>query len=235
VDPDPSTGPDVGRRVLLVDDDRTLLRALAINLRTRGWEVVPANDGRSAVKLAAERRPAVVVLDLGLPDMDGLDVIAALRRWSTVPIIVLTARHSRQQTIAALDAGADDYVTKPFAVDELLARVRAAARRSTPDTGAAVVEAGTLRIDLARKRVHRAGEEVRLTGTEWSLLEALVRHRGHLVGTTELLQAVWGPAYGTETNYLRVFVAQLRRKLEEDPSVPVHIVTHPGRGYVFEV
>lgn len=225
---------DAPRRVLLVDDDAPLLRALAINLRSRGWAVTTSSDGRSALERAADSRPDVIVLDLGLPDIDGQEVITRLRAWSTTPIVVLTARHSRQQTVAALDAGADDYVTKPFSVEELLARIRAAARRSSTEDNAAVVQAGDLLVDLARKKVHRSGTEVRLTPTEWSLLEVLVRNRGHLVGTTALLQDVWGPAYGTETNYLRVYVAQLRRKLEDDPSRPRHLITRPALGYVFE-
>ena len=225
---------DATRRVLLVDDDAPLLRALTINLRSRGWAVTTASDGRSALERAADSRPDVIVLDLGLPDIDGQEVITRLRVWSTTPIVVLTARHSRQQTVAALDAGADDYVTKPFSVDELLARIRAAARRSSPEDNAAVVEAGALQVDLARKKVYRCEAEVRLTPTEWALLEVLVRNRGHLVGTTTLLQEVWGPAYGTETNYLRVYVAQLRRKLEDDPSTPRHLITRPAQGYVFE-
>ena len=225
---------DATRRVLLVDDDAPLLRALTINLRSRGWAVTTASDGRSALERAADSRPDVIVLDLGLPDIDGQEVITRLRVWSTTPIVVLTARQSRQQTVAALDAGADDYVTKPFSVDELLARIRAAARRSSPEDNAAVVEAGALQVDLARKKVYRCEAEVRLTPTEWALLEVLVRNRGHLVGTTTLLQEVWGPAYGTETNYLRVYVAQLRRKLEDDPSTPRHLITRPAQGYVFE-
>lgn len=228
-------GEGSGGRVLLVDDDAALLRALAINLRSRGWAVTAAADGQSALRLAAEQEVDVVVLDLGLPDVDGLEVLRRLRAWSTTPVVVLTARHSRQQTIAALDAGADDYVTKPFSVDELLARLRAAARRAAPDPGTPVVVAGALEVDLAGKRVLRDGVEVRLTPTEWSMLEVLVRHRGQLVPSRRLLQEVWGPAYRTESNYLRVFAAQLRRKLEDDPSRPVHIVTRPGQGYVFQV
>lgn len=227
---------DAVARVLVVDDDLVLQRALAVTLRSHGWDVATADDGATAVQRVAEAPPDVVLLDLGLPDMDGIQVIAALRTWTSTPVVVLTARHSREQTVAALDAGADDYVTKPFGVDVLLARLRAAARRSTPgERGGAVVEAGALRIDLARKRVERDGAEVRLTPTEWALLEVLVRRRGHLVGTQELLQEIWGPAYRTESNYLRVYAAHLRRKLEDDPSSPVHLVTRPGRGYVFEV
>jgi len=222
---------------LVVDDEPRLARALAINLRARGWDVVVAGDGRSALAAAAKRPPDVVVLDLGLPDMDGVEVIEGLRGWTRVPIIVLSARQDSSDKVTALDAGADDYVTKPFGMDELLARVRAAVRRAAPiEAGdSPVVEAGDLVIDLARKKVSRGGVDVRLTPTEWHLLEVLVRRRGRLVEQRQLLQEVWGPAYGTETNYLRVYAAQLRRKLEEDPSRPRHLLTEPGLGYRFEV
>ena len=222
---------------LVVDDEPRLARALAINLRARGWDVVVAGDGRSALAAAAKRPPDVVVLDLGLPDMDGVEVIEGLRGWTRVPIIVLSARQDSSDKVTALDAGADDYVTKPFGMDELLARVRAAVRRAAPiEAGdSPVVEAGDLVIDLARKKVSRAGVDVRLTPTEWHLLEVLVRRRGRLVEQRQLLQEVWGPAYGTETNYLRVYAAQLRRKLEDDPSRPRHLLTEPGLGYRFEV
>ncbi|WP_250445870.1 response regulator transcription factor [Actinotalea sp. C106] len=224
-----------GHRVLVVDDDAALLRVLAITLRAHGWEVLTAPDGETALAAVADLSPDVVVLDLGLPDLDGQEVLARLRGWTRTPVVVLSARHGGEATIAALDAGADDYVTKPFAVDELLARLRAAVRRAEPPVGGgAVVEAGTLRVDLARKRVERHGQEVRLTPTEWSMLEVLVRQAGHLVSHQDLLHEVWGPAYGTESNYLRVYAAQLRRKLEDDPSHPVHLLTRPGRGYVFE-
>ena len=224
-------------RVLVVEDDPALQRALAINLRARRWEVSTAATGREALELAASGHHDVVVLDLGLPDMDGTEVLAGLRGWTRVPVIVLSARGDSHDKVGALDAGADDYVTKPFGMDELLARLRAALRRAAPSesgTDDAVVEAGSLRIDLARKKVARDGVDVRLTPTEWNLLEVLVRHRGRLVGQRQLLQEVWGPAYGTETNYLRVYAAQLRRKLEPDPAHPVHLVTEPGMGYRFE-
>jgi two-component system KDP operon response regulator KdpE len=222
--------------VLIVEDEAPIARALAINLRARGWDVHLAADGRQALEQAAQRHPDVVVLDLGLPDMDGVDVIAGLRGWTRVPIIVLSARQDSSEKVEALDAGADDYVTKPFGMDELLARLRAAVRRAVP--GEAVeessVNAGSLVVDLARKKVSRDGSDVRLTPTEWHLLEVLVRNRGRLVSQKQLLQEVWGPAYGTETNYLRVYTAQLRRKLEDDPSHPVHLITEPGMGYRFE-
>ena len=230
------TDDDVaGRRVLVVDDEPQLVRALPINLRARGWEVTSAAVGGSALTAAARSQPDVVVLDLGLPDIGGVEVIRGLRGWTRVPIIVLSARQDSDDKVEALDAGADDYVTKPFGMDELLARLRAAVRRATPGPqDVPVVEAGTLRVDLARKRVERDGADVRLTPTEWNLLEVLVRHRGKLVGSRQLLHEVWGPAYGTETNYLRVYVAQLRRKLEPNPSQPRHLITEPGMGYRFE-
>ena len=224
-----------GTRILVVDDEPGLVHALAINLRAHGWEVTTALDGASALDLAASSHPDVVLLDLGLPDITGLDVIAGIRGWSRVPIVVLSARQQGEDKVDALDAGADDYVTKPFGMNELLARLRAAVRRAAPaDTTEAVVEAGDLTIDLARRRVLRQGSEVRLSPTEWALIEVLVRNRGKLVSRKQLLQEVWGPAYATETGYLRVYAAQLRRKLERDPAHPRHIITQPGMGYVFE-
>jgi two-component system KDP operon response regulator KdpE len=222
--------------VLIVEDDPQIARALAINLRARGWQVVVAADGRGALEAAAARHPDVVVLDLGLPDLDGIEVIEGLRGWTRVPIIVLSARQDSADKVDALDAGADDYVTKPFGMDELLARLRAAVRRAIPvdGSGEPVVVAGRLAVDLARKKVTREGVDVRLTPTEWHLLEVLVRHRGRLVSQKQLLQEVWGPQYGTETNYLRVYTAQLRRKLEDDPAHPQHLITEPGMGYRFE-
>ncbi|MDM8084563.1 response regulator transcription factor [Cellulomonas cellasea] len=223
-------------RVLVVDDEPGLVRALAINLRAHGWEVATATDGAHALDLAASWRPDVVLLDLGLPDIGGLDVLAGIRGWSRVPVVVLSARQHGEDKVEALDAGADDYVTKPFAMNELLARLRAAVRRAAPsDVAEAVVEAGELAIDLARRRVLRAGVEVRLSPTEWALVEVLVRNRGRLVSREQLLLEVWGPAYTNETGYLRVYAAQLRRKLEVDPSHPRHLLTQPGMGYVFEV
>ncbi|KAE8762772.1 response regulator [Georgenia thermotolerans] len=224
-----------GPRVLVVDDEPGLVHALAINLRAHDWEVATALDGRHALDLAASWHPDVVLLDLGLPDVSGMEVLAGIRGWSRMPIVVLSARQHGEDKVEALDAGADDYVTKPFAMNELLARLRAAVRRAAPSDGSeAVVQAGDLTIDLARRRVLRAGAEVRLTPTEWAIVEVLVRNRGRLVGRRQLLQEVWGPAYGTETGYLRVYTAQLRRKLEPDPAHPRHILTQPGMGYVFE-
>ncbi|MFE6842959.1 response regulator [Streptomyces sp. NPDC057686] len=225
-------------RVLVVDDEPQIVRALVINLKARKYEVDAAADGAGALELAAARHPDVVVLDLGLPDMDGVEVIKGLRGWTRVPILVLSARHSSDEKVEALDAGADDYVTKPFGMDELLARLRAAVRRAEPSAGAGedevVVETDGFTVDLAAKKAVREGRDVRLTPTEWHLLEVLVRNGGKLVSQKQLLQEVWGPSYGTETNYLRVYMAQLRRKLEADPSHPRHFITEPGMGYRFE-
>ncbi|MCR6688815.1 response regulator transcription factor [Cellulomonas sp.] len=223
-------------RVLVVDDEPGLAHALAITLRAAGWDVATAGDGASAISSIADRGPDVVLLDLGLPDMSGLDVIVAVRAWSRVPIVVLSARQHGEDKVDALDAGADDYVTKPFAMNELLARLRAAVRRAAvpADADDVRVTAGDLTIDLARRRVLKGGDEVRLTPTEWAMLEVLVRNRGRLVGRRQLLQEVWGPGYSDETHYLRVYSALLRRKLEDDPAHPRHIRTQPGMGYVFE-
>jgi two-component system KDP operon response regulator KdpE len=227
----------VTHKVLVVDDDPQILRTLRINLTAHGYRVVLAPDGGAALRAAADEHPDVIVLDLGLPDMDGTDVIAGVRGWTSVPIIVLTARTGGAETVRALDAGADDYVTKPFGMAELLARLRAAVRRAAvmPVDGEATVDAGDFVVDLAAKKVRRADDtEVHLTPTEWGVLELLVRHRGKLVGQRELLRTVWGPNYGSETNYLRVYIAQLRRKLERHPGQPKHLITEAGMGYRFE-
>jgi two-component system KDP operon response regulator KdpE len=223
-------------KVLVVDDEPQIVRALRINLSARGYEVLTAPDGTAALRVAASGKPDVVVLDLGLPDMDGTAVIEGLRGWSSVPIIVLSARTDSPDKVHALDAGADDYVTKPFGMDELLARLRAAVRRSAtePLDGDAVIETAAFTIDLIAKRVRRGGEDVHLTPTEWGLLEVLARNSGRLVSQRQLLQDVWGPAYATESHYLRVYFAQLRRKLEPEPSRPRHLITEPGMGYRFE-
>jgi len=223
--------------VLVVDDEPQIVRALRINLTARGYEVLTASDGQEALRVAAQAKPDVIVLDLGLPDMDGATVIEGLRGWTTVPIIVLSARTDSGDKVAALDAGADDYVTKPFGMDELLARLRAAVRRASvavPNGEDPVVTTDSFTVDLSAKKVLRDGAEVHLTPTEWGLLEILVRNRGKLVAQKQLLQEVWGPNYATETHYLRVYFAQLRRKLERQPSRPKHLVTEPGMGYRFE-
>ncbi|MGW3967286.1 response regulator [Amycolatopsis sp. NPDC005003] len=230
---------DPGATVLVVDDEPQIVRALRINLTARGYKVITAHDGTAALKAVAETKPDVVVLDLGLPDLDGTEVIAGLRGWTTVPIIVLSARGDSADKVEALDAGADDYVTKPFGMDELLARLRAAVRRSAvagTDGADAVVDTASFTVDLAAKKVRRHdGEEVHLTKTEWGVLELLVRNRGRLVAQKQLLHEVWGPSYETESHYLRVYLAQLRRKLEREPSRPRHLLTEPGMGYRFEV
>ncbi|HEY8294018.1 MAG TPA: response regulator [Micrococcaceae bacterium] len=221
--------------VLIVDDEPQILRALQINLHAHGYQVVTAHDGGSAL-LAAQKHPLdVVVLDLGLPDMDGVQVIEGLRGWTSVPIIVLSARHGSEEKVRALDAGADDYVTKPFGLDELLARLRAATRRAVanPEEAPTMATADFV-VDLAEKRVTREGEDVRLTPTEWSILELLVRSPRRLLSQQQLLTQVWGPAYAKETHYLRVYMAQLRRKLEPDPANPRHLLTEAGMGYRFE-
>ncbi len=223
-------------RVLVVEDEAPLAHALAVNLRAAGWEVTTAPDGRTALEAAAGGRPDVVLLDLGLPDLDGTEVITGLRGWTSVPIVVLSARQHGEDKVEALDLGADDYVTKPFAMNELMARLRAAVRRAAETAAPAepVVVVGELRIDLARKRVARRGHDVRLTPTEWAFLELLTRHLGRLVTREQVLREVWGPAYHSETHYLRVYAAQLRRKLEDDPAHPRHLITSAGLGYTLE-
>jgi two-component system KDP operon response regulator KdpE len=223
-------------RVLVVDDEPQILRALRINLSVRGYEVMTAATGAVALRTAADRHPDVVVLDLGLPDMDGIDVLAGLRGWTSAPVIVLSARTDSGDKVDALDAGADDYITKPFGMDEFLARLRAAVRRAaaSADADEPVVRTESFTVDLAAKKVTKQGAEVHLTPTEWGMLEMLVRNRGKLVGRKELLQEVWGPAYLNETHYLRVYLAQLRRKLEDNPAQPKHLLTEAGMGYRFQ-
>lgn len=221
-------------RVLVVDDEPPILRALAANLRARGFETDLAPTGEDALKTAARHRPDVVVLDLGLPGMSGIDVIEGLRGWTTVPIIVLSARNTEREKVAALDAGADDYVTKPFGMDELFARLRAALRRGTPAPEAPLIDTPDFSVDLSAKKVVRDGQEIRLTPTEWGIVEALVRNAGKLVSHKQLLVEVWGPGYADESNYLRVHMAHIRRKLEPDTRRPRYFVTEPGMGYRFD-
>ena len=222
-------------RVLVVEDEPGLRKALGINLRARGYEVALAADGKTALTAASRHPPDAVILDLGLPDMDGAEVIEGLRGWSRSPIVVLSARSEEPDKVTVLDAGADDYVTKPFGMDELLARLRAALRRGA---GAERAARGGDR-ELHRRPRRQAGaatptaRPIRLTPTEWNVLEVLVRNEGKLVSQRQLLQEVWGPRYETETNYLRVYLAQLRRKLEHDPSHPRYLITEPGVGYRF--
>jgi two-component system KDP operon response regulator KdpE len=220
-------------RVLVIDDEGSILRALRISLTARKYEVLTAADGASGLAAMARVRPDVLILDLGLPDMDGADVIKGIRGQTSTPIIVLSAAGQESSKVAALDAGADDYITKPFGMNELLARLRAAVRRASPAPDEPVVATEDFTVDLATKRVARDGRDVRLTPTEWGLLEVLVRNRGQLVTQRQLLQGVWGEQYQTEGNYLRVYVARLRRKLEPDPSRPRYLLTEPGLGYRF--
>jgi two-component system, OmpR family, KDP operon response regulator KdpE len=222
-------------RVLIVEDDHALLRALAINLEARGYDVDPAATGEAALARVATTPHDAAIIDLGLPGIDGLEVVEGLRGWSAIPIIVLSARQQENQKIAALDAGADDYVTKPFSMGELLARLRAALRRAKPsDELLPVISTPDFSIDLVHKRVQGAdGAEIKLTPTQWHLVEILVKNPDRLVSQRQLLEEVWGPAYGDNTQYLRVFMAQIRRKLEPDPARPRYFLTQPGLGIRF--
>ena len=224
-------------RVLVVDDEAQIVKALTVNLQALGYDVDSAETGEEALRKASDHRPDAVILDLGLPGIDGVDVIRGLRGWTKVPIIVLSVREEEREKITALDAGADDYVTKPFGMGELVARLRAALRRSLhSDEDAPVIETSAFIIDLAAKRVTRPdGDEIRLTPTEWGIVEVLASNQGKLVSQVQLLREVWGPTYGEETNYLRVFMAQIRRKLEPEPGIPHYFITEPGMGYRFEL
>ncbi|MET1062550.1 MAG: response regulator transcription factor [Aeromicrobium sp.] len=217
--------------VLAVDDDPAILRTLAINLRARGYEVETVGDGRSVLQVVDERMPDAVILDLGLPDVDGVTVLKRLRTFADVPVVVLSARHGSDDKVEALDEGADDYVTKPFDPEELFARLRAVIRRRGAVDAPLVVGAGAVRLDVTERRATRSGAEVRLTPTEWRIVEVLAHRAGRLVRQADLLHEVWGPGYARETNYLRVYLAQLRRKLETDPSRPTMFITDPGIGY----
>jgi two-component system KDP operon response regulator KdpE len=222
-------------RILVVDDEPQILRALRINLRVRNYEVHTASSGAEALAVAGKFPPDLVILDLGLPDMEGVDVIAGLRGWSSAPIVVLSGRADSADKVEALDAGADDYVTKPFGIEELLARMRALARRSGALEELPVVQLGDVTVDLAAKRVTSAsGADVRLTPTEWHLLEVLLRNPGKLLAQKQLLHDVWGPGYDNASGNLRLYMAQLRRKLEPDPARPRWLITEPGMGYRFQ-
>ncbi|CAN5468092.1 response regulator [soil metagenome] len=220
-------------KILIADDDPQILRALRITLTARGYEVTTASDGTAALDAAAATHPDLVVVDLGMPGLTGIEVIEALRGWTTVPILVVSGRTESWDKVEALDAGADDYVTKPFAADELLARIRALSRR-TPTAGEEpVVEFGDVTVDLAARVARRAGTVVRLTPTEWRLLEVLLRNPGRLVTRETLLTEVWGPQYTNDTGYLRLYLSQLRKKLEAEPSKPRYLITEAGMGYRF--
>jgi two-component system KDP operon response regulator KdpE len=220
--------------VLVVDDDPLLLKVLKITLQANGYSVTTATDGKSALLAATQHPLRLIVLDLGLPDIDGTTVITELRRWNPVPILVLSARHGSEDKVEALDAGADDYITKPFGPDELLARLRALLRRASDHSQDSVVTTGAFTVDLGKHRVTREGNDVRLTPTERNILELLVRNPDKLITQRQLLSEVWGPAYTTDSNYLRVYMAQLRRKLEPKPGTPRHFLTEPGVGYRFQ-
>jgi two-component system KDP operon response regulator KdpE len=218
-------------RILLVEDDATLRATLTIALTAEGHHVLPAADGRTALDAVREDQPDLVVLDLGLPDIDGTRVLAEVRAGSSIPVLVLSARSDPSDKVGALDIGADDYLAKPFGMEELAARIRAAGRRAR--IARPIVETGELRIDLTDRRLTRAGAEVHLTPTEWALLSVLVAAEGRLVTSAELLREVWGAGYQRETNYLRTYVGTLRKKLEADPGQPRHLATEPGQGYRF--
>jgi len=229
------TGDATPSKVLVIEDEAPLRRALRIFLEAHDYVVVLAASGREGLDLAAHEHPDVVILDLGLPDMDGVAVAAALRGWSTVPIVVLSARDAEPVKVAALDAGADDYVTKPFAMNEFLARLRAALRRAAPTEQEREITTADFTIDLGAKQIRQNGTTLHLTPTEWQIVEVLVRQRGRLVTQQQLLQQVWGPQYERETHYLRIYMSQIRRKLEPDPSRPRYFITEPGMGYRFVV
>ena len=221
-------------RILVVDDEPQIRRALAVNLRAREYDVDLAESGEEALRLAAAHHPDLILLDLGLPGIDGIDVVRGIRGWSSVPIVILSVREAEADKVAALDAGADDYVTKPFGMDELLARLRASLRRNQPAPETAVVTTEHFTIDLQNKRALINGEDVRLTPIEWGLVSTLARSPGRLVTQRQLLQQVWGPQYENETNYLRVHMAHVRRKLEPEPSRPRYFITEAGMGYRFQ-
>jgi two-component system KDP operon response regulator KdpE len=220
--------------VLVIEDEAQILRFLRAALQGHGYRLVEAGTGEEGLRQAATRSPDVVLLDLGLPDMDGLEVTRKLREWSTVPIVVLSARGQERDKVAALDLGADDYVTKPFAIGELMARLRVALRRGAgpvPSDEQGIIEVGGLRLDLARRRIQRDGAEVHLTPIEYKLLAALARHPGRVLTHEQLLRQVWGPGYTEQKHYLRVYMGQLRHKLERDPARPKYLINEPGVGY----
>ncbi|MBO9627634.1 MAG: response regulator [Microbacterium sp.] len=218
-------------KLLIADDDPQMVRALRITLSAHGYEVVVAADGAAAIAVAAQTHPDIILLDLGMPRLDGVEVIQALRGWTTAPIIVVSGRTGSADKVEALDAGADDFVTKPFQVDELLARLRALARRSAASGGESTVGFGDVLVDLATKTVTRAGTRVHLTPTEWRMLEHLSRHPGALVTRQDLLKEIWGSEQVADSGYLRLYMSQLRKKLEASPGAPEHLLTESGMGY----
>ncbi|SEI44328.1 two-component system, OmpR family, KDP operon response regulator KdpE [Arthrobacter sp. yr096] len=220
--------------VLIVEDEARIARATQVTLQAHGYQALSVGTGADALQAVAKQPVEIVVLDLGLPDMDGVEIIRRIRGWSSMPIIVLSARHASEDKVEALDAGADDYVTKPFGLDELLARLRVASRRVVTEHEEPTLATADFMVDLAGKKIVKDGAEVRLTPTEWNILELLVRNKGKLVSQQQILTQVWGQAYAKETQYLRVYIAQLRRKLERDPAEPRHLHTEAGMGYRFD-
>ena len=225
-------------KILIADDDPQIVRALRITLRASGYDVIAAADGATAIQAAIEQKPDLYMIDLGMPNLDGVEVITAVRGWSTAPILVVSGRTGSADKVEALDAGADDYVTKPFAIDELLARIRALGRRGAPAEvapgEAATVSFGSVTVDLVAHTIRRDGAPVHLTPTEWQLLEILIRNAGRLVTRQTILTQVWGSEHVTDTGYLRLYMSQLRKKLEDDPAAPKHLLTEQGMGYRFE-
>ncbi len=227
--------PDSGPRVLVIDDEGQIRRFLRTGLQGHGYLVLEASSGNAGLDQIANAKPDLVILDLGLPDMDGVEVIRHLREWSQVPVIILSVREREQDKIAALDAGADDYLTKPFGIGELLARMRVALRRSTQVAEEPIFRTGELKVDLARRLVTIGEREIKLTPTEYGILKYLVAHAGKVVTHQQLLRGVWGPEYQNEAHYVRVYVGQLRQKLERDSARPHYILTEPGVGYRLRV
>ncbi len=222
---------DTGAQILIVDDEPQIRRFLRISLEINGYRVSEAASGEEAIVRTAQLRPDAVILDMGLPDMDGLEVLKRLREWTQTPVIILSVRDSDTDKVAALDAGADDYLTKPFSVEELMARIRTAQRHAQPQQDEAIFTSGRLRVDLTRRLVTVAGEPVKLTPTEYALLRLLIQHAGKVLTHQQILRSVWGPEYVHETHYLRVYFAQLRQKIEANPALPEIILTEPGVGY----
>lgn len=224
---------NTGPRILIIDDEKQMRRLLQVALDAHGYDTSLVSNGQEGLAVAAFFRPDLVILDMSLPDLDGIEVVKSLRQWSNIPIIILSVREAENDKIAALDAGADDYVTKPFSMGELMARIRTALRHTAPVGENPVLRFGNLTIDLAHRQVLLDEQEVRLTPTEYELLKMLASHSGKVLTHGQILRAVWGPGYEKETHYLRVYIGQLRHKIENDPSRPKHIITEPAVGYRF--
>ncbi len=220
-----------GAQILIVDDEQQIRRFLRISLEANGYQIHETATGHDAILKTAQIRPDLIILDMGLPDMEGLEVISRLREWTKTPVIILSVRDSDLDKVAALDAGADDYLTKPFSLDELMARIRTAQRHAQPQQDEAIFIAGRLKVDLTRRFVTVDGESIKLTRTEYALLRLLIQHAGKVLTHQQILREVWGPEYINETHYLRVYFAQLRQKIEENPALPAIIITEPGVGY----